>query len=294
MERSQLAGTVVSPDFFSTMRLPIRQGRALTRGDMVAKLQRSFPGQYPQATQAAEAVVVNETFARRFFGGTNAVGHRFTVGSTNKPWTHEIVGVVGDMRRRGLQVAAVPEYFALGWWTGELVVRTTGDPVRLAPTVRQILRADDPHALITDIGTVEAGLGALHAERRFQTMLVAIFAAIALGLAAIGIYGLVRFTLAQRRREIGIRIALGAQPAAVMRLMLGRGVTLVAVGTAAGLAGAFTLTGLFRHFVFGITVTDPWTLAGVVFVLATVAAVACYVPARRASRVDPVSALRTE
>jgi putative ABC transport system permease protein len=244
----------------------------------------------------AEPVVVNEAFVRRFFPGENPVGKRFCIDPTSKVYWYEIVGVVGDMRRQSLEREPIPEYFQpfMPRANAELLVRTSVAPLAVSASVRQLVRDAVPGTIVLDVSTVDRRVDALTARRRLQTSLLTIFASLALLLAAIGIYGIVHYSVAERWRELGIRVALGASPRTVLRDVMGRGMTLPLLGLGLGLAVAAVTSRLMARLLFGIGRADPVTLAGTVGVLAAVAFIACYLPARRASRVDPIIALRSE
>jgi ABC-type antimicrobial peptide transport system permease subunit len=241
-------------------------------------------------------VVVNEAFVRRFFGGEDPVGKRFCIDPTGKPYWYEIVGVVGDMRRQALEREPVAEYFQtfLPRMNAELLVRTRGDPFALAPQIRRVLSENLPGSIVLDVTSVDQRMGALTLQRRLQTSLLAVFAGLALLLATIGIYGMVHYTVAERWRELGVRMALGASPSDVRADVIARGMSMPIVGLAIGLVAAAMASRLMTSLVFGIPVNDPVTMAATVVVLAAVAFVACYLPARRAGRIDPMIALRAE
>jgi putative ABC transport system permease protein len=243
-------------------------------------------------------VVVNESFVRRFFPNEDPIGKKFCIDPTQKTYWYVIVGVVGDMHRSGLERGALPEYFGphLPSPTGrvDLLVRTTGDPIALGPTVRREVTRELPGSIIVSVSTAEAGLVEFGAQRRFQTWLLLAFASLALLLAAVGIYGVVHYAVAERTREIGVRVALGATPSNVLALVVRNGMRMPAIGIAIGLAASIGLTRVMSHLLFGVGATDPATFTGVGIVLALVAVLACYFPARRAMRVDPVRALRQE
>jgi predicted permease len=295
----------VSPGYFAAMRVPLRRGRYLTRDDAFEKIRalwslvitdRSLADKERMATP--EPVVVNEAFVRRFFPNEDPIGKRFCIDPTNKTYWYVIVGVVGDMHRHGLERDAFPEYYGpyLPAPTGrvDLLVRTAGNPLLLGPTIRREVTQTLPGAIVVSVSTAEAGLGGFSAQRRFQTWLLTAFASLALVLAAVGIYGVVHYAVAERTREIGVRVALGATPADVLALVIRHGMRMPAIGIAIGLVASIGITRVMSHLLFGVGATDPVTFAGVGFVLAVVAALACYFPARRATRVDPVRALRQE
>jgi len=292
----------VSPEFFSVMRVPVRRGRALSRDDAMQKIRALWtppPTNVSLADQervaVAEPVVINETFARRFFAGDDPIGKRFCIDPTGKAYWYVIVGVVGDMHRQGLEHDAVPEYFGpylpRPFGRADLVVRTTGDPLAIAPLVRQTL-ARIPGTVVVSVAAANAQFGDFAAARRLETSLLVAFAALALTLAAIGIFGLVHYAVAERTREIGIRIALGATPADVLGAVVARGMRMPLAGILIGLVGAVALTRTMAHLLFNVGATDPGTFATVALLLATVAFIACYVAGRRGTRIDPIQALR--
>jgi putative ABC transport system permease protein len=269
----------VTAGFFRAMGVPLRRGRLLTEQDS--------PG---------SVALINETMAKTFWPLEDPVGKRFkrgTSASTSRWMT--VVGVVGDMRRRGLERDAVSEfYFPEIESSMELVIRTTTDPLGYVPSIRQVIRSVDRNAVVGRVTTVQNHIEQLGAARRFHTWLIAIFAGLALGLSAIGMYGLMHYSVAQRTHEMGIRIALGARGSDVSWLVIGEGLRLVLFGVAVGLLAALQLTGVMAQLLFEVSPTDPATFAIVPVVLAMVAVLACYLPARRASKVDPVVALRYE
>jgi putative ABC transport system permease protein len=290
-DSNQLASTAVSPGFFETMGVPLKRGRFFTRADAVAANQILFAFGHRQTPP--EAVVVNETFARRFFPGEDPIGKHLIYSS--KKYPYEIIGVAGDMHRQGLEKEAIAEYFvALRSSTADIVVRTGSDPLTLTANVRDIIRLVEGKAMVLSITTVESQTGELSAQRRFQTGLLALFAGIALTLAMVGIYGVMHYAVAQRTQEIGIRVALGARSSHVLRLVIGQGMKLTLIGLGIGLIAELWLTDVMAHFLFGVSAHDPWSFGGVALLLAGVALLACYIPARRAMRVDPMVALRYE
>jgi predicted permease len=306
-ETSQLNSADASPEFFQTLGVPLLRGRFFTRADALAKSQLlsvprpqgppsvSTTATGPTERPPAEAAIINETFARRFFPNEDPLGKRFYFGPPSKIYWYEIVGVVGDMHRQGLERQPIPEYFGphLGG-TADVIVRVNGAPSAFGAMVREAIRSVDQNALILNVTTAEARLGELSAERRLNTWLLALFAALALLLAVIGIYGVMHYSVAQRRHEIGVRLALGAQSADVLRLVIGQGLRLMLGGVALGLLAAFALTRVLAHLLFGVGAHDPLTFGGVALLLIGVAIIACYLPARRAAQVDPLVALRCE
>jgi putative ABC transport system permease protein len=296
-EPVQLASSDVSPEFFQAMGVPLLGGRFFSRADTFEKIRLLFSPGCCDPSSPGEAAIINETFARRFFPAEDPIGKRFyfgTVGVT-KTWTYKIVGVVGDMHRQGLEKQSVPEYFApLVGGTWDLVVQADSDPLALAGMVKETIRSVEKNLIILNVTTVNRRMGELGAERQFQTWLLALFAAVALALSAIGIYGVMHYAVAQRIHEIGIRIALGAQPADVLRLVIGQGMKLALIGVTIGLIAAWWLTDVMAHLLFEVSAHDLATFGGVALLLAVVALLACYLPARRATRVDPMVALRYE
>jgi predicted permease len=301
---AQLYTTSVSPGLFAMLGVPLRAGRHLTRADAALKIRalwgppsdRSLTLDQQSRVALAEPVVVNEAFVKRFFPGENPVGRRFCIDPTGKTYWYEIVGVVGDMHRQSLERQPIPEYFQifLPRTNAELLVRTSGDPLSVAPSVRRLVRDAFPGAIVLAVTTVDRRLGALSARRRFQTSLLATFASLALVLAAVGIYGIVHYSVAERRRELGVRLALGAAPRDVVMDVVARGMAFPVVGVVIGLTAAAGVSRVMTSLLFGVARSDPATLVVTVVVLLGVAFVACFLPARRASRVDPVIALRAE
>ncbi|MFL6207331.1 MAG: ABC transporter permease [Pyrinomonadaceae bacterium] len=278
---------IISPDYLRALGIPLREGRGFSERDTAS---------------APHVVLINETLARRYFAGTDPVGRHLVVSSIadlDKPKTCEIIGVVGDVKHSGLDAEAEAEYYlpyqqsTLPFMT--LVVRGTNDkPSALATDARAAVAQLDKDLPLTDIKPMSDWLAASVAPRRFNMLLLGGFALLALCLATVGIYGVMAYAVAQRTHEIGIRIALGAQARDVLRLVVGQGMLLTLIGLGVGLAGAFALTRVLATLLFNVKPTDPLVFAGVTLLLALVALVACYIPARRATRVDPMIALRQE
>jgi putative ABC transport system permease protein len=272
----------VSPNYFHTLRIPIISGREFTAYD---------------DDSAPPVVIVNEAFARRFFGKENPVGRRILIGGP-PPTPCTIIGVVRNTRH--LPLTTEP---SAGLYTSylqepadfmRLIVRSASDPASLASAVRARVQDVDRNQAVHDVATMEQRFSAAVAPQRFNALVMAIFAGMAVVLAAVGVYGVMAYSVARRTHEIGIRIALGAKHQDVMRLILGRGLSLVVFGITLGLAGALALTRLLSNLLYGITVRDPLTFVAVSLVLTVVALVASYIPARRATKVDPMVALRHE
>ena len=288
---NQLANSAVSPGFFETMGVPLKGGHFFTCADAAAANQILFA--FGNRQTPPEPVVVNEAFAHRFFPGEDPIGKRLLY--STKKYPYEIIGVVGDMHRQGLEKEPIAEYYvALRSSTADLVVRSGSDPLALATNVRDMVRSVEEKAMVLSISTVESQMGELSAQRRFQTWLLALFAGIALTLAMVGIYGIMHYAVAQRTQEIGIRIALGAKSSHVLRLVIGQGLKLALIGLGIGFMAELWLTDVMAHLLFGVSARDPWTFAGVAVLPALVAVLACYIPARRATKVDPMVALRYE
>jgi putative ABC transport system permease protein len=285
-EENQIEATIdpVTPGFFSTMSVPLRGGRFIGRQD--------GPNNPP-------VTMINETMARRFWPKDDPVGKRYKFGGpqSDEPWM-TIVGVVADMRRQGLDRVARCETFQPLAQTPSrnmyLVIRTSGDPLAMATAVRAEVRALDPNTPIIGMSTMDRVLGESIAERKFQAMLLSVFSGIALLLAAIGIYGLMYQAVARRTHEIGVRMALGAGARDVLAMILREGVGLALGGTLLGLALALALTRALATLLYGVGATDPVTFAGAAGILIVTAIAASAIPALRATRVDPMEALRYE
>jgi predicted permease len=272
----------ISPEYLRAMNIPLLRGRQFTEQD---------------AANTPLVALINETAAKRFWQNEDPIGKRIILGGVNNP-KRTIVGIVRDVRHQGLDDA--PEMQAYGphaQWTDshmQIVVRTSVDPASLTAAVRGEIRAVDANTPVYQIATMRQLVSDSVAQRRFTLALLSGFAAIALLMAAIGIYGVMSFAVSQRTREIGIRVALGAQARDVLKLVIRRGMALVAAGVLIGLVGAFALTRLMESLLFGVGATDPMTFTGISLLLGIVALLACYLPARQASKVDPMIALRCE
>jgi len=276
----------ITPDYFRVMSIPVRRGRAFTERD---------------AKDAPPVIIINEAFARRFFPNEEARGKRIILeDETNQPLPpREVVGVVGNVRHEGLDDKEQPEYYVPFFQAPDrqmdLVVRSAiSDPAALAVAVRGAIRSIDKDQLIWEVKTMDERVAKSVAPRRFQMLLLGIFATLALLLASIGIYGVMNFTVTQRTHEIGIRLALGAQAKDVFRLIVGQGMTLALVGVGIGLLGAIALTRVMASLLYNVSALDPLIFAGIALLLTAVALLACFIPARRATKVDPMIALRYE
>jgi putative ABC transport system permease protein len=277
------SSTIASIDYFKVMGIHLKSGR--------------FFNEYDR-TGSPLVVLINEAMARRFFPDEDPVGKKITVGSFGRPMSREIVGVVADVRHTGLDSNPRPEFFVphlqnpFGGMA--IVVRTISDPETLLPAAKEQIRAINKDQPFYSINTMDALVSRSLGERRFNLLLLCAFATIALVLAGVGIYGLISFSISQRTHEIGVRMALGARARDITRMILGEGIALALAGVTAGVVGALVLTRLLKGFLFGVTPTDPVTFAAISVLLVALALVASYLPARRATRVDPMVALRYE
>src|SRR5258705_5678921 len=276
----------VSTDYFHAMNIPVVQGRAFNERD----------------TETAPLVtIVNQALAKRDFPNENPIGKRINLGNTDakgQPVWWEIVGVVADVRNLELREESAPEFYLSAQQDSFanmfLVVRTSIEPTAVAGAIRQAAAEVDKSAAVSDIKTMDHIVSAAVTQPRFNLFLLGVFSGIALLLSAAGIYGVTAYAVAQRTHEFGIRMALGAQVGDVLRMIIRQGMLLIVIGIAFGLAASFALTRLLRTLLFGVSATDPLTFIAITLLLTLVALVACYVPARRATKVDPLTALRYE
>lgn len=279
----------VGPDYFNTVGAQIISGRAFTPLD-----DQDHPG----------VAIVNEAFARQHFPNEQAIGQRIKASPPARIWRNqrftsfEIVGVVRNLKTSGLNAETDPAYYVPASQAPlqdmTILVRTAGDPVSIVPALRQAVWSIDPNQPVATVKTLEQIVSDSIAQPRLNMTLMGMFGGLALILAAVGIYGLLSYAVTQRTKEMGIRMALGAQVADVLGLVLKQGMLLAFIGEAIGLAGAFALTRLMRGLLFGVTPTDVTIFIAVTGVLTTIALLACYLPARRATKVDPLKALRYE
>jgi putative ABC transport system permease protein len=274
----------VSPSYFSLMGMALRQGRGFTEQDRIDKPQ---------------VALVNQTLAQRYWPNENPVGKRISFlapGTEGHQWV-TVVGVLQDIRHASLDAEPVPEIYAPmhqgSFWTFNLVVRAKGDPEALAPAVRQVLKSVDPDQAVYQVQSMEKVTADTLLQRRFSLFLLSIFAAIALVLAAVGVYGVMAYSVAQRSQEIGLRMALGAQRDQVLKLVVNQGMRYVIAGLVIGLVLSFALSRFLESLLYGIATTDLATFAGVVVLMGLVALLANYLPARRASKVSPIVALKS-
>jgi putative ABC transport system permease protein len=273
----------ILPNYFRAMGIPLLQGREFDDRDTGGK---------------PDVVIINQKMAQSYWPGGDAIGKRIKIGPPeNEPWL-TIAGVVGNVNHTGLDAepdfATYEPHAKRPWSEMTLLVRTVGDPLSLAGPVQHELKTAEKDILIEDVVTMNRRLDLSVAPQRLNVVLLATFAFIALVLAVAGIYGVMAHSVAQRTPEIGLRMALGAQLQDVMKMVLRSGMWLALLGIAIGLVGAFFLTSLMSKLLFGVTPTDAVTFASVAAILFVVALLACYIPARRATKVDPVIALRYE
>ena len=271
-----------TPDYFATLRIPLLRGRIFTKTEMLA-----------QNIKEGSVVVIDEALARRFWPGKDAVGKQ--LGWEDKgPWA-TIVGVVGTVRNDNLTIESKGMIYFPSYYSGmTLVVRTKSDPRALAGAIREQVQSLDPSQAVYEVETMSERVAESVEQQRFAAALLALFAALALVLATLGLYSVTAYIVTRRTHEIGIRMAIGAQPKDVLQLILRGGAKLILAGMCIGVAGALALAQLMRSLLFGISAIDPLTFIAAVVLLALVALAACYIPARRAAKVDPLIALRYE
>jgi putative ABC transport system permease protein len=269
----------VNRQIFQAMRIPLMRGRQFTEQEVSA---------------GAPVLIVSESLARAVFANEDPLGHRLLFGPTDSP--REIIGIVGDVSHRGLELRKRPTMYlpmhATTW--KNLVIRTSADPLSLASAVRGEIKGLDTELAFAGVKSLEQVVYESVAEPRYRTTLLGLFAAVALLLAAIGLYGVLSYAVSQRTNEIGIRMALGARGADVLRMVIGHGIKLSLIGVLLGLGAALALTRLMRGLLFEVSAADPLTFAAIALLLTLVALVACWIPARRATKVDPMIALRCE
>jgi putative ABC transport system permease protein len=272
----------VSHDYFRTMNIRLREGRYFDERDIA---------------DARSVVIVNEALVRRYFNGRSPLGKRLLIGETNTP--HEIIGVTGNVKNKNLTEPIDPETYipytiGTGLSAGFVIKTKVADPAQLTAAVRTAIQAVDPDQPIYSVRTMEDLIYDNGAAPRMTTTLLSIFAALALVLASIGIYGVISYSVAQRTPEIGVRIALGAGRRDVLRLVIGNAMMPVGVGIIAGLIGSIALARVIASLLYGVSAYDPIVFGGMALLLGAIALGACYLPARRATRVDPVIVLRYE
>jgi putative ABC transport system permease protein len=284
-ERLRFTREEASADFFKALGTPLLRGRSFSIGD---------------GPDAPRVAIINDAMARRSWPGRDPVGRRFKLGprDSDGPW-YTVVGVVSDMRRQGLEREPIPQMFeSLAQnppRSVDLFIRTSSDaPLAMAETLRAAVRRVEKNAPIYGVAPLEQQLGIYLMQRRFQTSLLTGFSVVALLMAAIGIYGLIHYSVATRTREIAIRIAVGARPGDIFRIVVREGLQLSVSGLVLGLAGALLVGRAGSNLLFGVSAADPLTFTAVSLLLTIVAAAACYFPARRATKVEPLVALRQD
>ena len=274
---------VADAAYFKTMGIPLKRGRSFTEAE---------------DAEVRPVILVSESFAKRHFPDEDPLGKRIKVFMAEDPAWTEIIGVVGDVRYDNLTAEAEPFVYyphpGLVYPFMTLVVRTTGDPAEMAPTIRREIASLDADQPVSDVRTMTQVMADTVSRARFNTLLLGIFAGLATLLAAVGIFGVMNYSVQLRTREIGLRMALGAQPRRVLMLVLRQGLLLTLIGIGVGLAGSLALSRVMSGLLYGVGASDPATFAAIVVLLAVVALIACYIPARRATRVDPLIALKYE
>jgi putative ABC transport system permease protein len=292
----------VTPDYFRAMNIPLLRGRYFTEHDdrsFIAGKDLSKLNDGERLIAGTNVIIVDEQFAKRYWPNVEAVGKRIRFGTDDGAPVLEVVGVVGRVKMEGLDNDSnrVQGYFSFSQvpFSGmTVIIKGQGDPNQLIASARNQIRNLDSDQPIYNIRTMDEIRGESIAPQRLNLTLLTIFAAIAFVLAVVGIYGVMSYAVTQRTHEIGIRMAIGAQPRDVFRMILGQGMFLTIIGMVAGLLGAFALTRLMATMLFNVKPTDPLTFAAVAFLLIAVALIACYIPGRRATKVDPVDSLRYE
>ncbi|HEU4597852.1 MAG TPA: ABC transporter permease [Pyrinomonadaceae bacterium] len=276
---------MVTADYFRTMSIPLVRGRYFTEQD---------------GPDAPGVAILDETMARKYWPNEDPVGKRisFETGPDNNPRWREVVGIVGHVRHKDLEGESRVQYYVPLVQRPNpgifLAVRTLGEPEALTASVRGVIRELDRDLPVYKVTTMEQLVSDSMAQRRFSMLMLGIFAVVALLLASVGLYGVLAYSVTQRTREIGVRMALGAQTRDVLKMVVGQGMVLALAGVGVGLVGAFAVTRLMSSLLYGVTATDPLVFAAVALLLTAVAFLACYIPARRATRVDPMVALRYE
>ena len=279
---------MVSGSYFKTMSIPLLRGRSFTDGDGI---------------DSPPVAIVSQDTAKKLWGDSDPIGRTFYRAADANKTMFTVVGIVADVRNTALNQQSPALYYPLAWRVGlarpkvvvmDVVARTEGSPNALVPTLRQRVLELDSEIPLANVRTMEEWISNSAAQPRLNARLLTLFAAMALLIAAIGIYAVLAYSVTQRTREIGLRMALGAQPSGVLRLVVGEGMRVGLIGIGAGLLGALAISRVMASLVYGVPVRDPGTFAGVAIALTMVALAACFVPARRASKVDPMVALRYE
>jgi putative ABC transport system permease protein len=277
---------IIDPGYFPTMGVRLTRGRLFDQRD---------------AKGAPDVVIINQAMANTFWPGQDPIGHRIRTGGSTSPWV-TVIGIVDDVKNSGIDQRAGTElYLPFNQTSGSgensmyIGLRAQGvDPRSLTSAVRREVGSLDSSLPIAEIRTMDDVISRAQSRPRFLTMLLSLFSAIALAIATVGIYGVISYSVARRTKEFGLRMVLGAQQSDVLSLVMKQGALLTGAGIVVGLLAAFALTRLMARLLFGVTATDPLTYLSVTGVLAFVALVACYIPARRATKVDPITTLRYE
>jgi putative ABC transport system permease protein len=274
---------ITDQNFFRTLEIPLKRGRLFTEHEV---------------RERRDVVIINEALAKKYFPNEDPLGKRIIIEMKPPHVPTEIIGIVGDVRHTKLDQDAEPmSYWPMAQMPYSFMtftLRTRGDAAALTTAARNVIQTLDPQQPVGNVRTLESLVGSSIARQRFNTLLLSVFAVLALLLSAVGIYGVMSYAVAQRTHEIGIRAALGATASDILRLVLKRGMILILIGISAGLMAAFVLTRLIKNLLFGVDATDPLTFVVISLILIGVALVACFVPARRATKVDPMIALRYE
>jgi putative ABC transport system permease protein len=274
----------ISPDYLQVLQVPLLAGRNFAEAD---------------TDKSQQVVLIDRTLQRRYWPNEDPLGKQVSFGGRpGQNPTFTVVGVVGDIKSDGFDAPTAPHIYLpvrqSPGYASVVFLRSAGNPEALGESIRHEVQSIDPNIPVFSVRTMDQVIARSMAERRFALQLLGIFAGVALLLAAIGIYGVMAYSFSQRTHEIGIRIALGAQRLDIFRMAVGEGMQLVAIGLVIGLVGAAALTRSVRSMLFDVSPADPITFAGISLTLAGVAFLACYVPAQRATRVDPLVALREE
>jgi len=274
----------VSPDYFQALGIPLRSGRLFSNSD---------------TPTAPDVVLINDTLRRRFFANEDPVGKRINVGTEAKPDWVQVVGVVGDVKYNGMAEEVQPAFYQSltqqpAWGISVILKSDLSDPSSLTNAVRSVLRTLDRELPLMSVYTMDERLSVATSQPRFRTSVIGLFAAVALVLACVGIYGVVSYSVSQRTHEIGIRMALGAQTGHVLRMVINQALVLAVIGVTLGVITALALTSLLSKLLFGVKPNDPATFVLTTVVLGVTALVAAFLPARRATKVDPLEALKYE
>jgi putative ABC transport system permease protein len=288
MAKSDLPRTqfrTIALDYFQTMRIPLIRGREFTDRD---------------GAKANPVVIINQTLARQMFPNEDPIGKHIKPGVSafGPEVMRKIVGVVGDVKHRNLWQGPDPEsyvpYDQVPVGSMIVVARSTGDPMQLLPAVREQMHAVDAELPVYSVQTLEQYVSNSLAQRRFTSLLLGVFAGSGLLLAIVGLFGVVSYSVEQRTHELGVRVAIGAERRDILKLVLGYGMGMTAIGIAGGIIGTLAISRVFTNQLYGVSASDPLTFASTALLLLVVALIACYLPARRATRVDPIVALRYE